>query len=182
VAGEVLAVTGAGLHQPDHQVEHAREDPVAQQGPGDGSGRVDGGRVESAPLVVGSAVMSNPLHNCRFLLSRIALERVDVVTATTPLRSQRAAILGYRLARTAPRQSTHRRSRGGWPSDVPALPAAAASTAPTSPVLAVDSRWQASEAGGRTASAPTTQQERNDVHRGCAGRWSWRRRERPSQR
>jgi hypothetical protein len=78
----------------------------------------------------------------------------------------------------------HRRPRGGWPSDVPDLPAAAASTAPTSPrpVLAVDSRWQASEAGGRTASAPTTQQERNDVHRGCAGRWSWRRRERSSQR
>src|SRR4029453_18721760 len=41
VAGEVVAVAGAGLRQPGHQVEHAREDPVAQQGPGDGSGRVD---------------------------------------------------------------------------------------------------------------------------------------------
>jgi hypothetical protein len=28
----VVAVVGAGLHQPDHQVAHAREDPVAGQG------------------------------------------------------------------------------------------------------------------------------------------------------
>ena len=121
MAGEVEAVADAGPREPDHQVEDAREDPVAQQGPGDGGGPVDGwtgGRVESTPLVVRSAVTSNPLHCCRFLLSRIALERPDVVRASTPLRSRRAAILECRLARTAPRQSAHRRRPGGWPPDV----------------------------------------------------------------
>lgn len=64
--------------------------------------RPNGGRVASTPLVVGSAVTSNPLRNCRFLLSRIALERPDVVTASTPCAPRQAAILGYRLASTAP--------------------------------------------------------------------------------
>jgi hypothetical protein len=62
---------------------------------------------------------------------RIALERPDVVTASTPLHSRRAAILGYRLTSTA-----HARAPiggpGGWPSDVPDSHAGAASTAPIS--------------------------------------------------
>jgi hypothetical protein len=95
--------------------------------------RPNGGRVASTPLVVGPAVTSNPLRNCQFLLWRIALERPDVVTASTPCAPPAGCHLGIPASEHRASQERPSAARGGWPSRrAPTSHAAAASTAPTS--------------------------------------------------